>query len=214
MAAPSSTSSPGERSDWGDDMNATSGPTADAWRHHRKATFPQLGGLMLKVGTTGFGMGMVGVLQQEVVTRRSWLSQEEFADGVALANLLPGPIAVDTAVYVGYRLRGWAGATVCLLALLLPAFAIMLGLTIAYLHYGQVPQLHGVFKGLNAAVVALVLSVAYRIGRSSLKSGAQAVLALAALAAAVLHANLVILVLGCGAMGALLLMPKPKAVAQ
>jgi len=172
----------------------------------------KLAQVMLKVGATGFGMGMVGVLQQEVVTRRSWLTQEEFGDGLALANLLPGPIAVDVAVYVGYRLRGWIGATLCLLALLVPAFMIMLGLTIAYLHYGQVPQLHGVFRGLNAAVVALVLSVAYRIGKSSLKSAAQASLALVALGAAFLHANLVILVLACGLAGALFLSSRPKTV--
>jgi len=173
----------------------------------------QLAHVMLKVGATGFGMGMVGVLHQEVVTRRAWLAQEEFADGLALANLLPGPIAVDVAVYVGYRLRGWAGATLCLLALLVPAFVIMLALTIAYLRYGQVPQLHGAFKGLNAAVVALVLSVAYRIGKSSLKSAAQVALATVALGAAFLHANLVVLVLACGLVGALLLHPRPKAVA-
>jgi len=175
------------------------------------ASLPQLTQVMLKVGATGFGMGMVGVLQQEVVTRRSWLTQEEFADGLALANLLPGPIAVDVAVYVGYRLRGWIGATLCLLALLVPAFVIMLGLTIAYLHYGQVPQLHGAFKGLNAAVVALVISVAYRIGKSSLKSTAQAALAAIALAAAFLHANLIVLVLACGLAGALFLSSRPKA---
>jgi len=174
------------------------------------ASLPQLAGVMLKVGATGFGLGMVGVLQQEAVTRRAWLSQQEFADGLALANLLPGPIAVDAAVYVGYKLRGWAGATVCLLALLIPAFAIMLGLTIGYLHYGQVPQLHGVFRGLNAAVVALVLSVAFRVGKSSLKSMSQVVLAVAALGAALLHASPVTLVLACGVLGALALAPKQK----
>ena len=176
------------------------------------ASLPQLAGVMLKVGATGFGMGMVGVLQQEAVTRRAWLSQQEFADGLALANLLPGPIAVDAAVYVGYKLRGWAGATVCLLALLVPAFAIMLGLTIGYLHYGQIPQLHGVFRGLNAAVVALVLSVAFRVGKSSLKSTSQGVLAAAALGAALLHTSPVTVVLACGIIGALLLTPQPKGV--
>lgn len=176
------------------------------------ASLPRLMQLMLEVGATGFGMGMVGVLQQEVVTRRSWLTQEEFADGLALANLLPGPIAVDVAVYVGYRLRGWIGATLCLFALLGPAFVTMLGLTIAYLQCGQVPQLHGAFKGLNAAVVALVLSVAYRIGKSSLKSAAQAALSAVALGAAFLHANLVVLVLACGSVGAFFPCPRSKAV--
>jgi len=176
------------------------------------ASLPALARVMLKVGATGFGMGMVGVLQQEAVTRRRWLSQQEFADGLALANLLPGPIAVDAAVYVGYHLRGWLGAAICLLALLVPAFAIMLGLTIGYLHFGQVPQLHGVFRGLNAAVVALVLSVAYRIGKSSLKSLPQVALGAMALGAALLHANPITLVLACGAMGALLLVPQPAAI--
>jgi chromate transporter len=188
-------------------------PPADSPRGSAP-TLPGLMQVMLKVGVTGFGLGMIGVLQQEIVTRRSWLSQEEFADGIALANLLPGPIAVDAAVFVGYKLRGWLGAALCLLALLMPGFAIMLGLTIGYLHYGQVPQLHGVFKGLNAAVVALVLSVAYRIARLSLKSARQIALAVAALTAAILHANLVMLILACGAAGALLLMPEPEAGAR
>ena len=177
-----------------------------------RPSLPALAQVMLKVGATGFGMGMVGVLQQEAVTRRAWLSQQEFTDGLALANLLPGPIAVDAAVYVGYKLRGWAGATVCLLALLIPAFVIMLGLTIGYLHYGQVPRLHGVFRGLNAAVVALVLAVAYRLGKSSLKSTAQGVLAAGALGAALLHISPVTVVLACGIIGALLLTPQPKVV--
>ena len=176
-----------------------------------RASLPALAQVMLKVGATGFGMGMVGVLQQEVVTRRAWLSQQEFADGLALANLLPGPIVVDAAVYVGYRLRGWLGATVCLLALLVPAFVIMLELTVAYLRYGRVPQLHGAFRGLNAAVVALVLAVAYRIGKSSLRSTPQVVLAVLALAAALLHANPVTLVLACGVIGAFALVPRQKA---
>jgi len=193
-------------------MEAETGHSPDSTGVWPPVSLPELMAVMLKVGATGFGMGMVGVLQQEVVTRRCWMSQEELADGIALANLLPGPIAVDAAVFVGYKLRGWSGATLCLLALLLPAFTIMLGLTIAYLRYGQVPQLHGVFRGLNAAVVALVLSVAYRIGKSSLKSGAQATLALLALAAAALHANLAVLVMACGLLGALFLRPKPKTV--
>jgi chromate transporter len=190
-----------------DDSQAEAAP---ARPRHDAVPLPSLAHAMLKVGATGFGMGMVGVLQQEAVTRRAWLTQQEFADGLALANLLPGPIAVDAAVYVGYKLRGWAGATVCLLALLVPAFAIMLGLTMGYLKYGQVPQLHGVFRGLNAAVVALVLSVAFRIGKSALKSSSQVTLAGVALGAALLHASPATVVLACGAIGALLLVPKPQ----
>jgi len=172
---------------------------------------PQLTLMMLKVGATGFGLGMVGVLQQEVVTRRSWLSQEEFADGVALANLLPGPIATDVAVYVGYKLRGWRGAALSLIALLAPAFAIMVGLTIAYLRYGRAPHVQGLFAGLNAAVAALVVAVAYRIARSSLKSAAEGGLVCAAFGALLLHANLVVLMLACGVIGALLLAPQRKS---
>jgi chromate transporter len=183
--------------------------------HSPAPSLARLVQVMLKAGATGFGMGMVGILQHEAVTRRAWLRQEEFADGIALANLLPGPIAVDVAVYVGYRLRGWAGATVSLLALLAPAFAIMVGLTAVYLHYGRVPQVHGIFKGFNAAVVALVLAVAYRTGKSSLKTAPQAALAAAALAAAILHANLILLVLACGVLGTLFLArdarPKPES---
>jgi chromate transporter len=164
-------------------------------------------GVMLKVGATGFGMGMIGVLQQEVVARKNWLNKEEFADGVAVANLLPGPIAVDVAVYVGYKLRGWLGATLCLLSLLIPAFFIMLTFTILYLKYGQKPQFDGVFQGINAAVIALVLSVAWRIGKQSVKNAIQVGLLVVAFAAGLIaylkiaDISLVIIVLASGIIG-------------
>jgi len=174
-----------------------------------RVTLARLAALMLRIGATGFGLGMVGMLQQEVVTRRSWLTQQDFADGIALANLLPGPTAFDVAVYVGHRLRGWWGATVSLLALLAPSFLIMIGLSMTYLRYGEAPKLHGLFAGINAAVAALVLSVAYRIGIASVKGARQAALLVVAFGALLLHANLVALVLACGVAGALWLTPRP-----
>lgn len=175
-------------------------------------------GVMLKVGATGFGMGMIGVLQQEVVTRKKWLNKEEFADGVAVANLLPGPIAVDVAVYVGYKLRGWFGATMCLLSLLIPAFFIMLTFTILYLDYGQKPQFDGIFQGINAAVIALVLSVAWRIGKQSVKNAIQVglmVIVLAVSLSGIINNNkLMLVVLACGVLGVFLLSGKPKQPAN
>jgi chromate transporter len=167
--------------------------------------------VMLKVGATGFGMGMIGVLQQEVITRKSWLTKAEFADGVAVANLLPGPIAVDVAVYVGYKLRGWLGATLCLLSLLIPAFFIMLTFTILYLNYGQQPRFDGVFQGINAAVIALVLSVAWRIGKQSVKNAIQAGLVVAVLLVGLrTHVSLVLVVLTCGVLGVFLMASQPQ----
>jgi chromate transporter len=184
---------------------------------------PRLAALMLRIGATGFGLGMVGMLQHEVVTRRGWLTRDDYADGIALANLLPGPTAFDVAVYVGYRLRGWRGATVSFLALLLPSFVVMIGLSIAYLRYGEAPRLHGLFAGITAAVAALVVSVAYRLGVGAVKARAggrppgrwstarQGALLVVAFGALLLRANLVVLVLACGAAGALWLAPPPEA---
>jgi chromate transporter len=177
-------------------------------------------GVMLKVGATGFGMGMIGVLQQEAVTRRGWVNQEEFADGIALANILPGPIAVNVAVYVGYKLRGWPGALVTLLSLLVPAFCIMLTLTLIYLKFGQNQIFDGARRGINAAVIALVLSVAYRTGKQAIKlqrpgSILQIILLVGTLAVGlIIPRNAYVLaaaVLSCGIIGMFLLAAKPGA---
>jgi len=125
----------------------------------------------LRIGATGFGgpMALIGMLQEQFVERKKAIGSEEFAEGVAIGQLLPGPIAIDTAVYVGYRLRGWLGALAGAIGLTLPAFLIMLVLAPAYFQLGRVPQAQGFFAGIRPAVVAVIAAAGWRLGKRGLR---------------------------------------------
>lgn len=162
--------------------------------------------LFLKIGATGFGgvMPMLALVQEQVVERKKWLSAEEFANGLALAQILPGPIVVDTVAYVGYRLKGWLGAVAATVSFILPSFLLMLVFSIAYLRYGHVPNLAGAFKGIGAAVVALVLVAGYRMGKTAIKSAPSALLAAAGFAAVLwCKVDVALLVIAAGLIGVL-----------
>lgn len=177
---------------------------------------PSLGhvfSVFLRIGMTGFGgaMALLAMVQEHAIERRKVASPEEFAEGVALGQLLPGPIVVDAVAYLGYRLRGVVGAVVAASALILPAFLIMLVLTPLYLAYGAVPQVAGAFKGISGAVVAIILAAVWRMGQKSITDVKSALVAAVAMAALVfLGAPAWLIVLLAGALGILLFRPKKE----
>ena len=147
-------------------------------------------------------MPMLAVVQSEVVDRRAWVPMEEFEEAVMVGQILPGPIAYDAVTYLGYRMRGVAGAAVASLAFITPAFFTMLVLTVAYLAYGQVPQLQGALKGLGAGVIAVVAAAVYRLARPL--AGDRFAIGLAALALlglVVFHASAVVIIVLAGLAG-------------
>ncbi|MFB3819332.1 MAG: chromate transporter [Candidatus Methylomirabilales bacterium] len=167
----------------------------------------QLAGVLLKVGATGFGgaMPMLALIHTEYVQRRGWVSQQDFDEAVMVGQIMPGPIAVDAVTHMGYRLRGWPGALVSVVAFILPSFLLMLVLTAAYLHYGSIPRVAGIFKGLGAGVVAVIAAAAWRMGTPHLTDVRTAGLMLGALLALLLlQANVVLLVILAGVAGMLL----------
>src|SRR2546426_1127341 len=125
------------------------------------------------------GPGLTGVLQPEVQEKRAWLSQARFVEGVALVNMLPGPGGAQLSIFLGYIRAGWWGGLLAGLCFLLPAFGIMLLLTLLYSHYGAWPGLRGVFRGLNPVVVGIFAVAAYRLSRAAITDVPQGVLALA-----------------------------------
>jgi chromate transporter len=104
-----------------------------------------------------------------VVERRRWLSAEEMLDGVSLATILPGPVAVNVVAYAGYRVRGVPGALVSAAGVILPAFLLILALSAAYFAWGSVPSVTRVFQGFIPAVAAIVLVAAWNMGRKAVK---------------------------------------------
>jgi chromate transporter len=173
-------------------------------RISRNAT---LGGLFLsffKIGLVGFGGGLAVISQIRalVVHQRRWLSDQEFAEGFALAQSLPGTSAGNAATYIGLKLRGWRGACVSMAGFILPSMLMMIVLAILYRHLRVLPDTDRLFHGLNAAVVALILVTAWRVGRNTLNKKWQWVLAVVAcLTVALFGATVLEVVIAAGVVG-------------
>jgi chromate transporter len=166
-----------------------------------------LGGLFLsflKIGTVGFGGGLAVIAQIRTLTvkERRWLTEQEFAEGFALAQSLPGTNAGNAAAYIGLKLRGWRGACVSMGGFILPSTLMMIVLAILYRHLRSLPDTDRLFHGLNAAVVALILVTAFRMGRNTLSKRWQWIVAvLSCLAVAILDATVIEVVLAAGMIG-------------
>ena len=119
----------------------------------------------LKLGTTGFGgpVALVGYMHRDLVEERKWISEEEYKEGLALAQLAPGPLAAQLGIYLGYVHHGVLGATLSGLAFVLPSFIMVVLLSIAYTTYGGLPWMQSIFYGVGAAVIGIIAVSAYKL---------------------------------------------------
>ena len=125
--------------------------------------FLQLFYTFFKIGLFGFGGGyaMLSMIQGEVVTRYGWLTSQEFTDIVAISQMTPGPIGINSATYVGYTTSmGVLGSCIATFAVVLPSFILMLTISKFFLKYQKHPAVEAVFSGLRPAVVGLLASAA------------------------------------------------------
>jgi chromate transporter len=163
--------------------------------------------VFLKIGAFGFGgvYSMLSFFERELVERRRWLTAEEFAEGVAIGQMTPGPPIVNTGVFVGYKLRGVRGAVAVTVAQVLPGFLLVLAIALLYGRLRSSPLLAGVLKGIGAAVVGLLASVVLRMGRKVVDGKLAALIAVAAFVLlALARVNPLLLIAGSGIAGWLL----------
>lgn len=122
-----------------------------------------------KIGafTIGGGYAMVPLIEAEVVDRKGWVPKEEFIDMLALAQSSPGPIAVNTAVFVGYKIAGIPGMICTTLGSILPSFIIILVVASFFVGIQDSPVVERIFKGIRPAVVALIAAPAIRLGKNA-----------------------------------------------
>ncbi len=140
--------------------------------------------MFLKLGAMSYGgPAIMGIMQAEIQEKRGWLSKERFLEGLALVNLLPGAGATQLGIYLGYRRAGWWGGVLAGLCFILPAFFIMLGLTLLYSAFGALPAMRSAFYGLGPVVLGIFIVALYRLGKAALKDKGQVILAAAAAAA-------------------------------
>jgi len=156
----------------------------------------------LKIGSIGFGGGMavIALMEQEIAGKRRLISVEEFAHGVGLAQILGG-FAVNTAIFVGYRLLGLIGGLLCALAFLTPSVLLVTALSYLYFEYHSIPALQSVVAGLGPVVIALIVSAGWNIARHTVHTKIAVVVASAATAAGIARLNTVWILLAAGAVG-------------
>lgn len=125
----------------------------------------------LRLGTLGFGgpIALVGYMQRDLMEERRWVSKQDFAEGLALAQLAPGPLAAQLAIYLGWIRAGLLGATLVSLAFVLPSFVMVLALSFFYLRFGGLPWMQGAFYGIGAAVIAIIGRSAFKLVRSTVE---------------------------------------------
>src|SRR5438034_7674055 len=127
-------------------------------------------GYFLWLGTVGFGgpIALTGHMQQDLVDARGWISKEDYVEGLALAQLAPGPLAAQLAIYLGYVRAGIAGATAVGVAFVLPSFLMVLVLSAAYVRFGGLAWMQGMFYGIGAAVIGIITRSAFKLTKLTL----------------------------------------------
>jgi chromate transporter len=137
----------------------------------------------LKIGALSYGgPAILGVMQSEIQERRKWLSKEAFLEGLGLVNMLPGPPAVQLSIYIGHACQGLRGGVLAGLCFMLPAFLILMTLTLAYTAYGSLGAARDAFYGIGPVVLAIFAMAVWRLGRVIVQSAMQVAIAVASAA--------------------------------
>lgn len=142
-------------------MNTSTAPNYSLW---------QLTLYFLRLGALGFGgpVALVGYMQRDLVERRSWISDADYREGLALAQIAPGPLAAQLAIYLGYVHYRLTGATVAGLAFILPSFLMVVGLGWAYVNFGGLTWMQSVFYGVGAAVIGIMTISAHKLATKNI----------------------------------------------
>ena len=129
----------------------------------------QLFTIFFKIGafTVGGGYAMIPLIEAEIVTKKGWVTKEDFLDLLAIAQSAPGVFAVNIAIFIGYRLRGVRGCLITALGAILPSFLIILCIALFFLRFKENPTVEAIFKGIRPAVVALIAAPTFNLAKAA-----------------------------------------------
>src|SRR4051812_21608391 len=150
-----------------------------------QASLAELARYFLRLGFTAFGgpAAHIAIMEDDIVRRRRWLTRAHFMDMLAATQLVPGPNSTEMAIHIGYVQQGLPGLIVAGACFILPAFLIVLAISIAYVIYGKLPAVGALFYGIQPIIVAIVIQATYRLGRTAWSTLAFRVLGVIALLA-------------------------------
>jgi chromate transporter len=169
-----------------------------------RTSLGELAGLFLWLGCTAFGgpAAHIAMMQDEVVKRRRWLTEERFLDLLGATNLIPGPNSTEMAIHIGWARRRWAGLVVAGVCFIVPAMLLTGALAWAYVRFGTRPAAFGLLAGVKPVIVVVVLQALARLAPSAVRSWGLRVLALVAAAAAAVGVHELAVLFGAGVLAA------------
>ncbi len=171
--------------------------------------------LFFKLGCIAFGgpASHIAMMEDEVVTKRKWMTRQHFLDLIGATNLIPGPNSTEMTMHCGYERAGWKGLLAAGGLFILPAVTITLIFAYLYVAYGHLPNVQPVIYGIKPAVIAIILSASYKLGKKALKSVELGILGILTVAACIYGLNEITVLFGCGLIGLILFYAK-KAVGK
>ena len=167
----------------------------------------QLVAYFLRLGFLGFGgpAALVAIMQDDLVEQRKWLTRDQYLEGLAICQTLPGPLAIQVGIYVGYICRGVLGAWVAGSAFILPPFTIVLASAYLYQRFSALTLVRALFYGISPVVIALILHSCYTLGKIALKDRwLWGICGVVAIVTAWLQAEIALLFIGAGVLGVVL----------
>lgn len=159
--------------------------------------------VFFRLGCIAFGgpAAHIAMMQDEIIEKRKWIKQQHFLDLIGITNLIPGPNSTEMTMHCGYERAGWLGLFAAGFSFILPAVTISVFLAWLYVSYGSLPTVESFIYGIKPAVIAIILSAAYKLGKKALKSIDLAIFGILVLIAALMGYNEIVILFLCGAFG-------------
>jgi chromate transporter len=169
----------------------------------QKKKLKEIAILFFKLGSISFGgpAAHIAMMEDEVVKKRKWMTQEHFLDLVGATNLIPGPNSTEMTMHCGHERAGWKGLFVAGFCFIFPAVIITSIFAWLYQQYGQLPKVEPFIYGIKPAVIAIIIMAAFRLGKKAVKTTELAILGILTLIACLLGLNEIIALFGCGLLG-------------
>ena len=182
----------------------------------REASLGEIALVSLKLGTIAFGgpAAHLAMMEEEFVRRRQWITQADFLDRLAAANLIPGPSSTEVAIFVGQLKRGWRGLIVAGCCFIIPAAVMVSVIAWAYVRFGSLPKAEGVLSAIKPAVVAIVVQALGKLGRTGVRTILLAVIAVFAAVLSLLGVSPVLVLVFAGLVSAAALAMKNRLLVR
>ncbi len=162
--------------------------------------------VFFRLGCIAFGgpAAHIAMMEEEIIQKRKWISQQHFLDLIGVTNLIPGPNSTEMTMHCGYERAGWKGLIGAGFFFILPAVVITCIFAYIYKEYGKIPEIKSILYGIKPAVIAIILSASYKLGKKALKNWQLMVLGVLVIIAALMGMNEIFVLLGAGIIGGVL----------